>query len=157
MNGKKARHAKICELLRAELIETHERMAAALQRQDIEVSQSTLSKDLRELGVLRVPRADGGYRYCLPDAGTPRKDRAIFERELRDYVTAVDRAGNMTVIKTLSGHAQAVCEALDHMQWSEAMGTLAGENTIFVISRTSATARSLAQRVANMSNAGVPG
>ena len=150
MNGKKARHAKICELLRAELIETHERMAAALQRQDIEVSQSTLSKDLRELGVLRVPRADGGYRYCLPDAGTPRKDRAIFERELRDYVTAVTRAQNLIVAKTLSGRAQSVCEAIDRMGWPEIMGTLAGENTIFIVSPDSDQADAVVQRIARV-------
>jgi transcriptional regulator of arginine metabolism len=150
MNAKKTRQGKIRELLRSEHIDTHECLAEALARQDIDVSQSTLSKDLRELGVVRVPRADGGFRYSLPETGSQLTHPGIFERELRDYVTQVDRAGNMTVIKTLSGHAQAVCEAIDRLQWPQVMGTLAGENTIFVVSRTAAEGRAVAQRVSGL-------
>ena len=147
MNIRRVRQATIRELLQAERIDTHERLAEALSRRGIEVSQSTLSKDLRELGVVRVPRAGGGFRYSLPELRGACNDRGAFERELRDYVTGVDRAGNMTVIKTLSGHAQAVCEAVDRLEWTEVMGTLAGENTIFVLSRNAAEARAVAQRV----------
>ena len=132
MNTRRVRQTAIRELLQAERIETHERLAKALGRQGIEVSQSTLSKDLRELGVVRVPRAGGGFRYSLPES----------------------RGGNMTVIKTLSGHAQAVCEAVDRLEWTEVMGTLAGENTIFVLSRSAAEARAVARRVTGLGGEG---
>ena len=147
MNTRRVRQTSIRELLQAEHIDTHERLAEALARRGIEVSQSTLSKDLRELGVVRVPRAGGGFRYSLPESRGSFNDRSVFERELRDYVTGVDRAGNMTVIRTLSGHAQAVCEAIDRLEWTEVMGTLAGENTIFVLSRSTSEARAVARRV----------
>jgi len=126
----------IRQVLRDGRIDTHERLAQVLGQHGIDVSQSTLSKDLRELGVVRIPRLDGGFRYSLSDNGIQHADRHVLERELRDYVTEVNCAINIVVIKTLSGHAQAVCEAVDRMEWPEVMGTLAGENTIFVISRT---------------------
>lgn len=147
MSARRVRQATIRELLQAERIDTHERLAETLARRGIEVSQSTLSKDLRELGVVRVPRAGGGFRYSLPEGRGAHNDRGVFERELRDYVTGVDRAGNMTVIRTLSGHAQAVCEAVDRLEWTEVMGTLAGENTIFVLARTASEARAVLRRV----------
>ncbi len=136
MRSKQARQARIRELLLEEIIETHEKLAEALQLQHIEVSQSTLSKDLRELGVVRMPRPDGGFRYSLPETGATLRDQHILERELRDYLVHVDRAQNLVVVKTLSGHAQSVCEAIDRIGWPEIMGTIAGENTIFMVSRT---------------------
>jgi transcriptional regulator of arginine metabolism len=137
MHSKQARQARIRELLLEEVIDTHEKLARFLQGQQIEVSQSTLSKDLRELGVVRMPRPDGGFRYTVPEAGATLKDQHILERELRDYLVQVDRAQNMIVVKTLSGHAQSVCEAIDRTGWPEIMGTIAGENTIFILTKTS--------------------
>ena len=147
--AKQTRHNMIRNVLRDERIDTHESRAGALSRHGIDVSQSTLSKDLRELSVVRVPQADGGFRYSLSD-GVQHVDRGVLERELRDYVTEVDRAGNIIVIKTLSGHAQAVCEAVDRMAWPEVMGTLAGENTIFVISATPTQSQGLSVRMENL-------
>ena len=153
-SAKQTRQARIQERLRSEQIETHEGLAQALLREGIEVSQSTLSKDLRELGVVRLPRFDGGFRYALPDGGRGVQGRQIVERELRDCVLQVDTAGNITVILTLSGHAQAVCEAVDRMDWPEVMGTLAGENTMFGLCGTPAQARGLASRVGELRRSG---
>ena len=69
MRNKQMRQTRIRELLYRRAIDTHEKLAEVLQQQGIEVSQSTLSKDLREIGVVRVPQADGGFRYTLPEAG----------------------------------------------------------------------------------------
>ena len=150
MRSKQARQTRIRELLQEETIETHEKLGAALLRQGIEVSQSTLSKDLRELGVVRVPRADGGFRYSLPETGATLRDRHILVRELREYLVNVDQAQNLLVLKTLSGHAQSVCEAIDRSGWPESVGTIAGENTIFIAARTAEEARVLEQRIAEV-------
>ena len=147
MKAKELRQARIRELLERDLIDTHEKMARALAGMSIEVSQSTLSKDLRELGVVRVPRPEGGFRYALPETGVTLRDRRILERELGDYLLGVDRAQNMVVIKTVSGHAQSVCEAIDRMGWEEIMGTLAGENTIFALARTAEDGCRIASRL----------
>lgn len=148
MRSKQARQTKIRELLQKVAIETHEMLAEVLLRQGIEVSQSTLSKDLRELGVVRVPSADGGFRYTLPDSASTLRDRRMLERELRDYLVNVDRACNLLVVRTLSGHAQSVCEAIDRIGWSESVGTIAGENTIFIATRSPDDAQALERRIA---------
>lgn len=140
MRNKQARQTRIRELLFERAIDTHERLATVLQELHIEVSQSTLSKDLRELGVLRVPQADGGFRYTLPDSGATLRDRHILERELQDYLLQAEQAANMVVVRTLSGHAQSVCESIDRIGWDEVVGTIAGENTIFVAARSEADA-----------------
>jgi transcriptional regulator of arginine metabolism len=145
--GKEARQARIRELLEHESVATHEQLAAALQRLGIEASQPTLSKDLRELGVVRVPTAEGGFRYELPGSGATLRDRRVLERELRDFLTGIEQAQNLLVVRTASGHAQSVCEAIDRIGWEEAIGTIAGENTIFVATRGADEARSLCRRI----------
>lgn len=155
MNSKQVRHAKIKEMLLEANISTHEEMAEALQRQQIEVSQSTLSKDLRELGVVRVPRPDGGFRYGLGnEVGATLRDQHILERELSDFLVEIDRADNIALIKTVSGHAQSLCEALDRIGWQEPMGTIAGENTIFVLTRTAQQAQAVVERIVAITGTG---
>jgi len=148
MRSKRNRQSRIRELLQRADIGTHERLAEALSAEGLEVSQSTLSKDLRELGVVRVPRADGGFRYTLPESGSTLRDRHIVERELQDYLLDADRAGHIVVLHTASGHAQSVCEAIDRSEWPEVMGSIAGENTIFLLSRTARESESLLRRLA---------
>jgi transcriptional regulator of arginine metabolism len=140
---KQLRHAKIRQLLQGAPIDTHENLAEALRRESIQVSQSTLSKDLRELGVVRVPRPGGGFSYTLQETGATSRDRHILERELQDYLVSVDRAGNLLVVKTISAHAQSVCEAIDRIGWPQVMGTIAGDNTIFLVASTAAAAEEL--------------
>ena len=83
-----------------------------------------------------VPGPDGNFRYVSPELTVTGRDFRILERELADYVLNVDQADNIVVIKTVSGHAQSVCEAIDRMGWNELMGTLAGDNTIFALARS---------------------
>ena len=151
MGSKQARHSKIRNLLLEEVIDTHEKLANFLKKLQIDVSQSTLSKDLRELGVVRMPRSDGGFRYSIPEAGATIRDRRILERELRDYLIQVDRAKNIVVVQTLSGHAQSVCESVDRIGWPEVMGTLAGENTIFILAKESEEAEKVMGYLMDMS------
>ncbi|MEW6752685.1 MAG: arginine repressor [Candidatus Latescibacterota bacterium] len=150
MRTKEARQARIRQVLEQESVGTHEQLAEALRRWGIEASQPTLSKDLRELGVVRVPTPEGGARYELPGAGTTLRDRRILERELRDFLVSVDLAANLLVVHTAPGHAQSVCEAIDSMDWEEAVGTIAGENTIFVAARSPAEAQALRHRIAEL-------
>ena len=151
MRSKQGRQARIRELIQAETIDTHEKLAEALQGQNIAVSQSTLSKDLRELGVVRIPLPDGGFRYTLPETGGTLRDQHILERELQDYFIGAEVAQNLVVAKTLSGHAQSVCEAIDRIGWPEIVGTIAGENTIFIAVRTAVDAALLIQRMSEIS------
>ena len=144
---KQARQTRIRELLFEEAVDTHEKLAEVLEQQGIEVSQSTLSKDLRELGVVRVPQAAGGFRYTLPESGATLRDRHILERELQDFLVQAEQAANLVIVRTLSGHAQSVCEAIDRIGWEEVAGTIAGENTIFVAARSERDAAAVVKKI----------
>jgi transcriptional regulator of arginine metabolism len=154
MRNKQARQTRIRELLYEEAVDTHEKLAEVLQRQGIEVSQSTLSKDLRELGVVRVPQAEGGFRYTLPESGSTLRDRHILERELQDFLVQAEQAVNLVVVRTLSGHAQSVCEAIDRIGWGEVAGTIAGENTIFIAARSNEEAAAIVERISEVCGEG---
>ena len=145
--NKQMRQTRIRELLSSKAIDTHEKLAEVLQQQGIGVSQSTLSKDLREIGVVRVPQANGGFRYTLPEAGATLRDLHILERELQDFLVQAEQVINMVLVRTASGHAQSVCEAIDRIGWAEVAGTLAGENTIFVVTRSQRDAATLVAKI----------
>ncbi len=147
MRNKQTRQTRIRELLYQRTIDTHEKLAEVLQQQGIEVSQSTLSKDLREIGVVRVPQADGGFRYTLPESGSTLRDLHILERELQDFLVQTEQVINMVLVRTASGHAQSVCEAIDRIGWAEVAGTLAGENTIFIVTRSEQDAATLVDKI----------
>ena len=148
MRNKQARQTRIRELLHEEAVDTHEKLAVVLHKQGIEVSQSTLSKDLRELGVVRVPQAEGGFRYTLPESRATLRDRHILERELQDFLVQAEQAANLVVVRTLSGHAQSVCEAIDRIGWDEVVGTIAGENTIFLATHSESAAGVVTDKIA---------
>lgn len=154
MPSKHARHARIRELLSQDVIDTHEKLAAALADRRIEVSQSTLSKDLRELGIVRVPLAEGGFRYTLPESGVTLRDRHILERELRDFLVGVQRAQNLVVVKVLPGHAQSLAAAIDGAEWSQVMGTIGGDDTILVVTPSAAAATGVVERLKAMAGEG---
>mgnify|MGYP001012194950 CR=1 FL=1 len=147
MGNKQVRHINIRDVLRQEMIGTHGKLAETLENKGLTVSQSTLSKDLRELGVVRMPTPDGGFRYAIPQAGVTVRDQSILERELRDYLITIQRAQNMVVAHTLSGHAQSVCEAVDRICWPEVIGMIAGDNTIFLITADSHSGEIVVERL----------
>ena len=129
---KNARQTAILSLIEKYDIETQEDLAARLREMGIVVTQATVSRDIKELRLLKVLSPKGTYKYATSDKG----DHGLSERFARmfvDSVLSIQYAGNIIVIKTLSGSANAACEAIDSMHWPEIMGTMAGENTIFVI------------------------
>lgn len=152
MSAKHDRQQKILELIAERPIARQEELSDALKAVGISTTQSTLSKDIKELGVAKAPDGSGGFRYHLPGAllGPERSflhGEELLLRELRDFVVGVDGAGHIAVVKTITGHAQGVCEAIDQVPWPEMVGTLAGENTIFILCRSEAECRRLRDRV----------
>ncbi len=155
MTEKQKRHQKILELISSQPIARQEGLSDALKAVGIDTTQSTLSKDIKELGVVKAPDGAGGFQYQVPSASEPigralLKGDALLRRELRDFVMRVDGAGHTAVIKTITGHAQGVCEAIDQVSWPEVVGTLAGENTIFILCRSEVDCRRLRDRIEEM-------
>ena len=145
MHNKNFRHTCIRDLLIERTIGTHQQLSSALQEKNIRVSQATLSNDLRELGVLRVPKMDGGFRYTIyNEEEIPSPTLAVqLKREFTDNLFHVEQASSIVVLKTRSGYAQSICESIDRINWASVVGTLAGENTVFVATRSETDAKGL--------------
>jgi len=131
---KAKRQALIREIVEAQAIQTQEELADALREHGMVVTQATVSRDIREMHLLKVLADDGSYRYATMEKGdTGVSDRLI--RMLSDSVVEMDSANNLIVIRTLPGSAHVAAEAVDNLKWPEVLGTIAGDNTILVIVR----------------------
>lgn len=129
---KMTRHAKIKEIIDKNKIETQEDLAAALRSEGIEVTQATVSRDIKELMLVKVPDANGHYHYAYPKEHNMLLTPGRLERTFQDSIVSVKSTDNMVVVRTLPGTAQAVAYAIDYMKWSEILGTIAGDDTVFI-------------------------
>ena len=143
------RHAKIKEIIDNNVIETQEDLAVALRREGIDVTQATVSRDIKELRLLKVLTPSGKYKYATGDqADNNLTDRFI--RMLAESLLSVSSANNLIVVKTLSGSANVAAEALDSMHWPEVLGTLAGDNTVLLIIRSNEETITVTSRIREM-------
>ena len=136
------RHAKIIELIREFPIVTQDELGELLKQAGFDVTQATISRDIRELKLTKVTGDDGVPRYAvLSSVVSQFSDRFI--RVFRDGVTSFDHAQNMIVIKTFEGMAMAVGACIDAMRFSEILGCIAGDDTVFCVTRGEQEAFSL--------------
>ena len=125
--NKAYRHGQILKLVRAEHLHTQEELADALRVQGISATQVTLSRDIRELGLVKTPE---GYSQT-PHPSAPSVPG--FDSIAREYLLDVRLAQNLLVLRTPPGHANALASALDHAEWPEVTGTIAGDDTVLVV------------------------
>ncbi|MBO5278274.1 MAG: arginine repressor [Lachnospiraceae bacterium] len=130
-----ARHSKIIELINKYDIETQEELADRLRQEGFKVTQATVSRDIRELKLIKMA-VEGGVQKYIVVQNTDGQLSDKYLRVLRDGFVSVDRAENILVVKTVSGMAMAVAAALDAMQWNEVVGCIAGDDTIMAAIRT---------------------
>ncbi len=149
---KTRRQRAILELLEREAIASQDDLAAALRRRGIGVTQATLSRDLRELGVVRVP-TDDGFRWRVPSTGEP-EEPPVARRRLRVIapleVTAIERNETAVVIRTMVGRAQGVAVYLDGLGLPDLLATIAGDDTVLVIPTSVKRTARLAKRLAEL-------
>lgn len=145
MANKQERQATILELVAATPVASQEDLRALLRQRGWSVTQSTLSRDIQELRLARVS-TDEGSRYQRADAGTPRERRPL-DALLPQLLTSVDGVGEFLVLKTEPGGAQPVAEAIDREPSGGVLGTIAGENTVLVICRSTEARERLARRL----------
>ena len=142
---KSTRHSLILEIIEQKDIETQEELAEELKRRGVKVTQATVSRDIKELRLLKVLSDHGGYKYATVE----RAEKGMSERFIRilsESVISLDNVGNLIVIKPLSASANAAAEAIDSMKWSEVLGSIAGDNTILVIARSEEAVESVVSR-----------
>lgn len=129
---KNIRHMAILDIIKNRNVETQEELALCLKEAGLDVTQATVSRDIKELNLIKITTSDGGHKYSQADA-VPSK---MTERQLRilhDSVLSIDYSGNMVVIKTMTGSANAAAESLDILGWKEIIGSIAGDNNILLI------------------------
>lgn len=142
---KARRQALIREIVESQSIQTQEELAQALGERGMVVTQATVSRDIKEMHLLKVLAEDGSYRYATMD----REEQGTNERLIRmlsDSVVSMDSANNLIVIRTLPGSAHVAGEAVDCLKWPEVLGTIAGDNTILVIVRSNEDVEAVMRR-----------
>ena len=130
---KKNRHEKILELIAKEEIVTQEELAAALKKSGYEVTQATVSRDIRALGLTKVQTESGRQKYALLRT---KNDADKYIRVLRDSFVSIDQAQNLLILKTVSGMAMAAGAALDALNFDGIVGCIAGDDTVMAAVRT---------------------
>lgn len=142
---KTERQKLIKQLVKDLVIGTQGEMREALKAAGIEVDQATVSRDIKELGLVRV--ADGSnYRYSLLEEAQPTQ-QALRLATLRRLIRRIEWAGNLLVVHTEAASAHPVAEAIDHLGIREILGTIAGENTVLAVVREGCSAEQVAERI----------
>ncbi|MEC0089938.1 arginine repressor [Paenibacillus macquariensis subsp. defensor] len=129
------RHIRIRDIITHRDIETQDELVEALRESGFQVTQATVSRDIKELVLIKVPTEDGRYKYSLP---TDQRYNPVqkLKRALVDNFVHIDHTGNLVVMKCLPGTANSVAVLLDNMEWNQIMGTICGDDTILMICRS---------------------
>ncbi len=143
------RHALILKIIEEKDIETQEELANELRSYGMEITQATISRDIKELRLVKVMGKSGVYKYAVMDRG----DSDISERLIRVFsesVISMDYANNIIVIRTIVAGAQAAASAIDSMNWPEIIGCIAGDDTILVVVRDNSMVQRILKRFSKL-------
>jgi transcriptional regulator of arginine metabolism len=151
MTRKLDRQGTVLRLIASHRIASQEDLRRLLAADGWSVTQATLSRDLRDLGVMRAP-GDDGARYMLPEMVSDEAKPSL-DGLLPQLFSRIDGVGELIVLHTLPSGAQPIAEAVDAQGWSEIIGTLAGENTVLIICRSAQARQTLTNRIVELANA----
>ena len=145
---KSARHQAILDLIEKHPIDRQEDLLSYLRETGFDVTQATVSRDIRDLQLVKVADAEGRYRYMPAAAsGKVAHSPSRFETIFRESVLKVDYAGHMVLVKCFSGMANAACEVFDARAWDNVVGTLSGDDTFFILMRTEEAAHAICEEL----------
>ena len=142
---KSARHQAILKLIEQYSIDRQEELLRHLRSIGFDVTQATVSRDIRELRLVKSSDGKGGYRYVSSSAhgGKTGHSASRFETIFRESVVKVDYAGNIVLVKCFSGMANAACEVFDALKWKNVVGTLSGDDTFLIVARSERDAKTI--------------
>lgn len=150
MASKEHRQKRILEIVSKEPISTQADLVDRLRADRIDVTQATVSRDINELRLVRLPVGKGRHRYAAAPASSEADVLDELRLRFREFVHDVDRGENIVVVKTADGHATGVAYWIDRLARDEIVGTLAGQDTILLVSRTNKVAESLEGELAEL-------
>ncbi len=145
MSAKARRHAAILRIVRRQTVESQEALRELLRADGVAITQATLSRDLREIGLAKLAAPGGGARYVAPAAGAG--VRSALAEVVPTLLVSADGAGSLLVLRTTAGGAAAVAAALDAEAWPEVIGTVAGSDTALVVARSQRARRAVQVRI----------
>ncbi|HFB39042.1 MAG TPA: arginine repressor [Oceanithermus sp.] len=135
MPNKELRHKKIQEIVAREEISTQAELVERLRQEGFNVTQATVSRDISELRLVRVPLGRGKHKYALAPIELEEDVEAELRRQFKEFVHDIDRGGNIIVLRTALGHAAGIALLIDKLKNDDLVGTLAGDDTILVVAR----------------------
>ncbi len=147
MKGKRQR--KIREIIGSLEIETQEELVEALKDAGMQVTQATVSRDIKELQLIKVPLEDGRYKYSMPQ-DQRFNPASKLKRALLDHFVGTDYAENLVVVKCLPGTANTIASLIDGMDWPEIIGSVSGDDTTLLVCRTKEHAEHIVARIHEM-------
>lgn len=149
---KSNRHAKILELIADESIDTQEGLLERLRKSGFDVTQATVSRDIRELGIHKVRSEDGKYCYVAMRIKQGSNISGKFSMIFSESVRAIDHAQNIVMVKCYTGMANAACATFDAAEFGDVVGTLSGDDTFMVVTRDPESAAQICERLKKLLN-----
>ena len=153
---KKRRQEALLEVIERHEIDTQDELITRLRDHGYDVTQATVSRDIRELKITKVPTESGSYRYVRPDSKNHPHHKVATQMKmsttLLDSILSVDYANNLVVLRTMAGLANAVAVAIDHMHLLEVLGCVAGDDTILIVARSEESAAQLTEQIKGLSH-----
>ena len=143
---KKRRHKLILDLINRYDIGTQDELLALLRDEGCDVTQATVSRDIKELKLIKVSTGDGGYKYAARDENDP-KQSVKYLNIIRETIISLKCANNIIVVKTFTGMAQAACAAIDSLYHNRIIGSIAGDDTIFIAVENNEVAHGLVDEI----------
>src|SRR5690348_15661407 len=150
------RERRIREILGRHAVETQDDLVDRLRREGLGVTQATVSRDIKRLGLVKVPLSGGRSQYVAPVRPSPADVLRRLQHAATEYVLSVDAGEDLIVIHTLTGRANAVAAAIDEMQWPDVVGTIAGDDTILIVPRRRAVRGRLLGMLRRVMEGGTP-
>jgi len=143
------RHLKIREIISNNDIETQDELVERLKKLGFKVTQATVSRDIKELHLVKIPSSSGQYKYSTPSEQRFNPINKL-RRLIMEAFVSIDQASHFIVLKTLPGNAHALGVLIDDLEWEEIMGTICGDDTCLIICRTEEKAKAIEERFINL-------
>ncbi|MFX4260957.1 arginine repressor [Pelotomaculum propionicicum] len=147
---KAGRQHKILEIIRRQHIGTQEELSSELRKSGIKVTQATVSRDIKELGLVKIPFANNEFYYASPGESRLHRSEERLKRLLLNSVVGLDASENLIIVKTNPGGAQVVASAIDTSGWDEIIGTVGGDDTILVVVKPKEAAGAVLKRFGDL-------
>lgn len=147
---KAGRQHKILEIIRRQRVQTQEELSSELNKSGFKVTQATVSRDIKELGLVKIPFENNEFYYARPGENRLPRSQERLKRFFLDTVIGLDASENLVIIKTNPGGAQGVASAIDQAGWDEIIGTVGGDDTILVVVKPKEAAAAVLKRFGDL-------